>query len=703
MRQAGSVVAALLLAGGMLAERQQQQVELQAAIRQETVDGDLQGAIKRYAAIAAKYARSDRAVTATALVHMAECYQKMGDAESRKIYERVVKDYGDQKEAVTLARARLGREFTASHSLALRQIWRLPANAEVDGICSRDGRYIPYVDWGRHGDLYLHDLLTGQDRQLTNTATDRMPQPKVEQFAEEFSVSPDGKQVAYSWFRGDHKNHYELRLVDLRGERITEPRLLFDNPDIDWISPDDWSPDGKWISVRITRIDKTAQVGLLSVSDGSLRILKSVDWRGSGKIFFSPDGKYLGYDLPQSDASQQRDVFVLAVDGGVETRVVAHRSHDTMMGWTPDGQRLLFASDRTGSVDLWSLPFASGKVQGEPELIKSDLGRAEPVVLTRSGVLYLSVSTGSQQQSHLQVAGFDFHTGKVVSPSIDVTPDYLESNDSPNWSVDGRYLGYFATRRRGSANMTLVIRSGDNRDLVRELPVKMNRINSNRWAPDGRSMMLWGVDLKGRWGFFQMDLQSGEISQMVLGPRHEISYPLWSVDGKSIYFTRQVNKGEQALVLRELQSGNEREVLRRAGIVAEPISPDRRYMVASSSDSTGAFVKLLIPVAGGEPRELVRIPADSDHPRLNGVQWAPDSRSFFTWKFFNDNKRTVEAWRVPVDGSAPVKLDLGGITFFKLRPDGKEIIFPVTEKGGPRGQEIWALENFLPPVTSAKR
>ena len=40
-------------------------------------------------------------------MRMAECYQKLGDAESRKIYEQVVKDYADQKEAVTLARARL--------------------------------------------------------------------------------------------------------------------------------------------------------------------------------------------------------------------------------------------------------------------------------------------------------------------------------------------------------------------------------------------------------------------------------------------------------------------------------------------------------------------------------------------------------------------------------------------------------------------
>lgn len=40
--------------------------------------------------------KTDRAVVATALVRMAECYQKLGDAESRKIYERVAREFADQ-------------------------------------------------------------------------------------------------------------------------------------------------------------------------------------------------------------------------------------------------------------------------------------------------------------------------------------------------------------------------------------------------------------------------------------------------------------------------------------------------------------------------------------------------------------------------------------------------------------------------------
>ena len=84
------------------------QVLLEAAKKKEVVDGDLKAAIKQYGDIVAKYGKSDRAASATALVRMAECHTKLGDTDARKIYERVVRDYSDQKEAVTTARARIG-------------------------------------------------------------------------------------------------------------------------------------------------------------------------------------------------------------------------------------------------------------------------------------------------------------------------------------------------------------------------------------------------------------------------------------------------------------------------------------------------------------------------------------------------------------------------------------------------------------------
>ena len=101
------ITAALALASIVaIAEDKKANVLLQAGIARETVQGDLKGAIEIYDK-AVKEAGANRGLAAQALMRMAECYQKLGDAEARKIYEQVVKNYEDQKEAAALARARL--------------------------------------------------------------------------------------------------------------------------------------------------------------------------------------------------------------------------------------------------------------------------------------------------------------------------------------------------------------------------------------------------------------------------------------------------------------------------------------------------------------------------------------------------------------------------------------------------------------------
>src|SRR5438045_1923900 len=70
--------AVLLLAVGLPAQKADSaQALLRAATDKAFVDGDLKGAIKQFQTIVDKF-KTDRAVVATALVQMAECYQKMG-------------------------------------------------------------------------------------------------------------------------------------------------------------------------------------------------------------------------------------------------------------------------------------------------------------------------------------------------------------------------------------------------------------------------------------------------------------------------------------------------------------------------------------------------------------------------------------------------------------------------------------------------
>ena len=52
----------------------------------------------------------------------------------------------------------------------------------------------------------------------------------------------------------------------------------------------------------------------------------------------------------------------MAPDGGDLERVTAGPARDIYPTWSPDGQRLAFASDRSGSWDVHVVDLASGEV-----------------------------------------------------------------------------------------------------------------------------------------------------------------------------------------------------------------------------------------------------------------------------------------------------------------------------------------------------
>ncbi len=372
---------------------------LKAAMDREVVQGDLRGALEQYKRIAES---KDRAIAAKALIRMAECYQKLGDSEARKVYERVLSDYADQKESAAMARAHLNGIASARSTL----VWQ-GEKVSIYGSVSLDGRYISFTDRDT-GNLALHDLTKNEDRVIVGF--NNSP-GKLEFFPEQSSISPDNTKVAYSlWFDGGYGG-IELWVAGLNGE--PKPRRVYGDPNIEWIGPRDWSPDGRWIACTLQWKDGAIRLTLVSIEDGSIRVLKSGSaWPGA-RMFFSPDGKYLAYDLPRG-ATNAHDVWVTAVDATKDSAVVTHRANDVVMGWSPDRKHLLFASDRTGSMALWSLSINNGMAQGTPELLKPDMGLAESMGVTRAGALFYGTHRGIRGGS-IEIATFDPASGALSS------------------------------------------------------------------------------------------------------------------------------------------------------------------------------------------------------------------------------------------------------------------------------------------------
>src|SRR5215469_15365659 len=69
--------------------------------------------------------------------------------------------------------------------------------------------------------------------------------------------------------------------------------------------------------------------------------------RGAGEETdpaFSPDGTQVAFT---GEYDGNVDVFVVAAEGGVPKRLTWHPAPDRMVGWTPDGKRIIFATNRS--------------------------------------------------------------------------------------------------------------------------------------------------------------------------------------------------------------------------------------------------------------------------------------------------------------------------------------------------------------------
>lgn len=667
--------------------------ELRAAVDREAVDGDVAGAIKAYQAIVERYSATDRVVAATALLRLAQAYQRLGDAQARAAYERLVREFGDVGELVATARARLSSLNAARRSipsLTMRRVYSGPGLDWCNGLSS-DVRYLSHPDWNT-GNIAVADLRDGSVRPVTTAGG--IGQGRSGEFGECTIFSPDDRQIAYYW---DSRSATELRVVTLDGSK---PRTIYKSgPEKPYLRPLDWSRDGRLILAELSP-ERTTQLVAIATADGAVRVLKDLgEWPGNLDGQFSADGRYVAYAARQSKDSTRRDVFVMANDGSGDRAVVRHPADDRLLGWTPDGESLLFASDRTGSNGVWSVGIEKGRPVSAPSLVKADLGAITPIRFLNGTLFY---ALGSQM-SEIHLSDVDPVSGKAVGTSTPAKPDFTGSNAKPDWSPDGTSLAYIAFR--GTAGHPaapehigiLDLRTRTERRIRPALEQLEPFGSGPDWSPDGRSLLVIARQQTPQHGLYVVDAQTGATTRVKSAVGHFLLHAVWGRDGKSVFYTIGGGCSGQGpcphrIVRHDLATGEERELASLPGAAGFPklaASPDGSWLAftwrVSAPQATGLVS--VVPTGGGPARELFRS-LQTSGPGF--IAWAPDGRHiYFT--------RQGELWRVTADGSHSELVEAlvpRGRGWFSFSPDGRRIAFTM----GESTSELWALENLVTPA-----
>jgi Tol biopolymer transport system component len=378
---------------------------------------------------------------------------------------------------------------------------------------------------------------------------------------------------------------------------------------------------------------------------------------------------------------------------GREILVVQHPADDVLLGWAPDGDKILFASDRTGTIDAWAVPVSEGKARGAPVLMKKDIGPVRPIGFTRDGSYYYGLEAGMKD---VYVAALDLTAGTLLSAPTRASRRTVGASSGADWSPSGDSLAYLP--QAGPAghwpdHRGIVIRSLKT-GAERLVTPRLRNLDQPRWFSDGRSLLVAGADFRGRPGLYRVGARSGDSTLLVQSrdARESLRSAACSPDGKTVFYLRALATAEPSYLLaRNLETGQENEL--HSAVYRFALSPDGRRLAVITADARGGSSRLMIlPAAGGEARTLLSL--GLKELIWSDLTWTPDGRALLFTRFKNTPQgRTTVLWRISADGGEPqpLPLEMAGLRNVRVHPDGRQVAFTA----GQWATEVWAIDNLL--------
>jgi Tol biopolymer transport system component len=313
----------------------------------------------------------------------------------------------------------------------------------------------------------------------------------TESYLSEPVVSPDGTTIAF--WQGKGFLAYDIYLVPLAGG---EPkRLTNDNQQVHGMA---WTPHGKEIVFSSSR-GGVSSLWKVAAAGGAPEPV-GTGGENAATISISRHGDRLAYVASRVDFNIWRAAGPnSAGSAAAPAPLIASTMLDNAPNYSPDGKRIAFGSDRSGTFEIWVC----------------DSDGSNPVQLTSLG----AADTGTPRWSpDGKWIAFDSrkegHADIYVIPAEGGAPRRLTTesaeNNVPSWSRDGKWI-YFSSDRTGPWQIWKIPAQGGT-----EVQVTQEGGFEAFESPDAKTLYIIRND-KGHAGLWKMPIGGGQETQLVPG------------------------------------------------------------------------------------------------------------------------------------------------------------------------------------------
>jgi tricorn protease len=410
---------------------------------------------------------------------------------------------------------------------------------------------------------------------------------------------------------------------------------------------------------------------------------------------FSPDGRWIAFT---SNRHGSYDVFVVPVQGGKPRRLTYDSAADIVNGWSPDGKQILFASTRStsfpSSYELYTVPVQGGRVrritshEGKEGVFSP---RGDQIAYVRGpGTWYRKGYRGSSNDD-IWVCNADGTNNRRLT-------DFIGQDTSPMWSPDGQSIYYVSEVFGNPANIVAADAAGKSKPrqitFHKEDSVRRARISGNgEWIVYECGPDLWVVSFKegkprklaievhaddkantertvtfhnGASEFavsadekhvafavhgelFLMPIEGGKATRLTDHPAYDHAIA-WSPDSKKIIFASDRDPdGREQLYLLEPDDPEHSELVKAHKFKTTRLTdaPDESVGISFSPDGKRVgFIrsgKLWSMNPDGKDQKVV-----VNEPQVFDYEWSPDSQ----WIAFarTDGSFASEVYIVPAAG-----------------------------------------------------